>query len=74
MTNWTKRIVVAAVLLAGLSACGDDADDTPPRSTSNGHRLYVETIDHDGQDYTCVVYDDDHYEQGGVWCERKDPE
>jgi hypothetical protein len=55
MTNWTKRIVVAAVLLAGLSACGDDADDTPPRSTSNGHRLYVETIDHDGQDYTCVV-------------------
>lgn len=69
-----KKIIVAAVLVLALGACGDDDDSIPPRADTNGHRLYVETVTDEGTDYTCIVYDDDYYEQGGLWCERRDPQ
>jgi hypothetical protein len=60
-----------AALLISPAACGDDDDAVPARSSTNGHRLYVETLNNNGIDYTCIVYDDASYEQGGLWCERQ---
>lgn len=60
-------VFVSALLLLG--ACGDD-DTIPPESSDNGHNLYVESVEHQGREFLCIVYDDKDYEQGGLWCQE----
>lgn len=63
-----KRIMLAlagATLAISLSACGSVAGS----DGAGGHRLYVENVPVNGQDVTCVVYDDRYHAQGGLSCD-----
>lgn len=62
-----KKILVFVGAALVLTGCGsyrtDDAGNQEPRN------LIVQEVEVDGQDVTCVVYDDSEYSQGGLSCD-----
>lgn len=62
------RLAAVGLLLAvvAFGACGGEEKGAPGK---NADELFVEHVEVNGRVLTCVVYDDDDYEQAGLSCD-----
>lgn len=62
-----RRLLLALALLPAVAGCGWFDKDEPNEDTRN-RQLYVETVEVNGRDVACVVYDSNR-DAGAVDCD-----
>ncbi len=62
-----KKILVAAVLLFGLTACGSVSEEDLQESDVITNTIQVPVKGTD-RTVTCIVYTHDEYSEGGIEC------
>lgn len=69
--RWHLIAIIVALSSVIVGCGGDDDDDLTPSGGAAHHRLYVDRVYVNEQDrwITCVIYDDNDYEQGGLSCD-----
>jgi len=64
-----KKLIIAVIAVACLTGCGSYEGRPGADGGAAEHLLYEEHVQVNGRDVTCVVYDDQYAEQGGLSCD-----